>query len=219
MILPFTLIVVALAILLLLLYVEGGRNSSVNGLEDLAGRTRPVDLEAFRNLVDAGEEDFLRANLSRREFRAVQRERTRAAVEYIRNSAHNAACLLRLGEAASRSGDPRIARSRTTVDRQRFALACICAAFKYPALCPPGVSREPAFLRQIGRQLSTSQHFSQSTRAHAASHPGNPAFDAALRQRQESCSENPNSTAHRTQGVRAAVFSGNRTKERKAFTG
>ena len=97
MILPFILIVVALAILLLLLYVEGGRNSSVNGVEDLAGRTRPVDLEAFRNLVDAREEDFLRASLSRDEFRAVQRERTRAAVEYIRNSAHNAACLLRLG--------------------------------------------------------------------------------------------------------------------------
>jgi hypothetical protein len=111
MILPFILTVVALAILFLLLYVEGGRNSSVNGVEDLAGRTRPVDLDAFRNLVDAGEEDFLRANLSRDEFRAVQRERTRAAVEYIRNSAHNAACLLRLGEAASRSGDPHIAEA------------------------------------------------------------------------------------------------------------
>jgi hypothetical protein len=111
MILPFILTVVALAILFLLLYVEGGRNSSVNGVEDLAGRTRPVDLDAIRNLVDAGEEDFLRANLSRDEFRAVQRERTRAAVEYIRNSAHNAACLLRLGEAASRSGDPHIAEA------------------------------------------------------------------------------------------------------------
>jgi hypothetical protein len=111
MILPFILTVVALAILFLLLYVEGGRNSSVNSVEDLAGRTRPVDLEAFRNLVDAGEEDFLRASLSRREFRAVQRERTRAAVEYIGKSAHNAACLLRLGEAAIRSGDPRIAEA------------------------------------------------------------------------------------------------------------
>ncbi len=151
MILPFILTVVALAILLLLLYVEGGRNSSVNSVEDLAGRTRPVDLEAFRNLVDAGEEDFLRASLSRREFRAVQRERTRAAVEYIRKSAHNAACLLRLGEAASRSGDPRIAEAGPTVNRQRFALACICTSFKYPALCPPGLSREPAFLRKIGR--------------------------------------------------------------------
>jgi hypothetical protein len=111
MILSFTLIVVALAILLLLLYVEGGQNSSVNRMEDLAGRTRPVDLEAFRNLVDVAEEDFLRASLSRSEFRAVQRERTRAALEYIRNTAHNAAFLLRLGEAATRSHDPRVARA------------------------------------------------------------------------------------------------------------
>jgi hypothetical protein len=36
MILPFILTVVALAILFLLLYVEGGRNSSVNSVEDLA---------------------------------------------------------------------------------------------------------------------------------------------------------------------------------------
>ncbi len=111
MILPFTLVVVALAILLLLLYVEGGQNSSVNSVEDLKGRTRPVDLEAFRNLVDAREEEFLRASLSPNEFRAVQRERTRAAVEYIGNTAHNAAFLLRLGEAATRSADPRIAQA------------------------------------------------------------------------------------------------------------
>ena len=62
MILSFTLIFVPLAILLLLLYLEGGHNSSTNRLEDLTGRTRPVDLEAFRNVVDPGEEDFLRAN-------------------------------------------------------------------------------------------------------------------------------------------------------------
>jgi hypothetical protein len=109
MILSFTLVFVALAILFLLLYVEGGHNSSVNRLEDLAGRTRPVDLDAFRNLMDPKEEDFLRANLLPRQFRAIQRQRLRAATDYIHNTAHNAAFLLRLGEAAARSGDPRIA--------------------------------------------------------------------------------------------------------------
>ncbi len=111
MIFPFILIVVALAILFLLLYLEGRRNSSVNSVDDLKGRTRHVDLEAFRNLVDAREEEFLRANLARSEFRAVQRERARAAVEYIGNTARNAAVLLRLGEAATRSPDPRIAQA------------------------------------------------------------------------------------------------------------
>jgi hypothetical protein len=111
MILSLTLIFVALAILLLLLYVEGGQNSSVHGLEDLAGRTRPVDLEAFRNLVDPREEDFLRASLLPREFRDLQRERMRAALEYVRNTSHNAAFLLRLGEAATQSAEPRIAQA------------------------------------------------------------------------------------------------------------
>src|SRR6266851_1728149 len=118
MILSFTLIFVALAILLLLLYLEGGHNSSSsNRLEDLTGRTRPVDLEAFRNVVDPGEEDFLRANLLPRQFRAVQRERMRAALEYVQNAAHNADFLLRMGEAATQSADPRIAQAgRQLVD-------------------------------------------------------------------------------------------------------
>jgi hypothetical protein len=111
MILSLILIFIALAILLLLLYVEGAQHSSVHGLEDLAGRTRPVDLEAFRNLVDPREEDFLRASLLPREFRDLQRERMRAALEYVRNTSHNAAFLLRLGEAATQSAEPRIAQA------------------------------------------------------------------------------------------------------------
>lgn len=117
MILSFTLIFVALAILLLLLYIEGGQNHSVDRLEDLAGRTRPVDIEAFRNLLDPREEDFLRASLLPREFRVIQRERMRAALDYVRNTSHNAACLLRLGEAAARSADPRVVQAgRELVD-------------------------------------------------------------------------------------------------------
>ena len=109
MIVSFILVMVAMALLFLLLYMEGGHNSSVKSLEDLAGQTRPVDIEAFRNLMDPQEEEFLRANLLPREFRAIQRERLAAATEYIRNTTHNAGVLLRLGEAAARSTDPRIA--------------------------------------------------------------------------------------------------------------
>ncbi len=111
MILSFTLIFVAIAILLLLLHIEGGQNFSVNRLEDLAGRIRPVDLEAFRNLVAPREEEFLRAHLRPRDFHALQRERAGAALEYIRNTSHNAAFLLRLGEVAARNVDPRIAEA------------------------------------------------------------------------------------------------------------
>ena len=66
MILSSILISGALAILLALLYVEARRHGAVNRLEDLSGRTRPVDLEAFRNLVDPEEENFLRSQFAAR---------------------------------------------------------------------------------------------------------------------------------------------------------
>jgi len=177
MILSFILIVVALAILLLLLYIEGGRNSSVHGVEDLAGRTRPVDLEAFRNLVDAREEDFLRANLGRREFRAVQRERTRAAVEYIRHTAHNAAFLLRLGEDATRSNEPRVAEAgRQLMDSalRLRAYALLSGARLYVRLMFPEarlsygkLADNYQHLSALASQLALMQHPTQAARLSA----------------------------------------------------
>lgn len=97
--------------LVLVLFAAKGRSQPVTKLEDLAGKTRPVDIEAFRNLIDPDEEEFLRENLSGAAFRAVQRERLRAALDYVRCTSRNAAVLLRLGEAAGRSPDPGIARA------------------------------------------------------------------------------------------------------------
>ncbi|MBZ5704434.1 MAG: hypothetical protein LAN63_03715 [Acidobacteriia bacterium] len=102
-------VVVLLATSGLLLHAARGRSVPVSKPEDLAGNTRPVDLEAFRNLVDPEEEEFLRANLPADEFCAVRRERLRAAVEYVNCAAHNASILLRLGEAARQHPDPGIA--------------------------------------------------------------------------------------------------------------
>lgn len=177
MILSLTLIFSALAILLLLLYLEGGHNSSVNRLEDLAGRTRPVDLEAFRNLVDPGEEHFLRTNLLPRQFRAVQRKRMRAALEYVQNTAHNAKFLLRMGEAATRSADPRIAQAgRQLVDSalRLRAYALLSGAKLYVRVMFP--QRRLAFgkladnyqhLSALAGQLALMQHPAQAARLSA----------------------------------------------------
>ena len=105
------LVVSALAMLAFLLRAVRGQQITVRTLEDLAGQTRPVDLEAFQNLVSEEEQEFLRANLPAAEFRSVQRERQRAAIEYIQRTAHNAAILLRLGEAARRSTDAKVAEA------------------------------------------------------------------------------------------------------------
>jgi hypothetical protein len=172
MILSFTLIFVALAILLLLLYLEGGHK--LDRLDDLAGCTRPVDLEAFRNLVDPGEEDFLHSSLLPRQFRAVQRERMRAALEYVQNTAHNAGFLLRMGEAATRSADPRIAQAgRQLIDSalRLRAYALLSAAKLYVRMVFPGarlsygrLADSYQHLSALASQLTLLQHPTQVAR-------------------------------------------------------
>ncbi len=177
MILPLTLVAVALAILLLLLYLEGGHHSSVGRMEDLAGHTRPVDIDAFRNLMDPKEDAFLRAHLRPREFRAIQRERARSAMDYIRNTAHNATYLLRLGEAAAQNADPRIALAgRQLVDSalRLRAYALLSRAQLYLRMALPGarfsygkLADNYQHLSGLASQLALMQHPTQVARLSA----------------------------------------------------
>jgi hypothetical protein len=103
----FSAIFVAIGILALgvLLQLRRG-HASARVLENPAQHIQSVDIEAFRNLIDPAEEDFLRRNLPPAEFRVIQRERLRAGVQYIFCAAQNAAILLRVGDAARSSPDP-----------------------------------------------------------------------------------------------------------------
>jgi hypothetical protein len=157
MILSFTLVFAALAVLLLLFYVEGGGQAPVSRLEDTAEHVRPVDIDAFRNLVDPKEEAFLRAHLQPRHFRQIQRERLRAAMDYIWSSAHNAAFLLRLGEAAARSSDPRVAAAgRQLVDSalRLRASALLSVTLLYVRMALPEVRLSYGQLADKYQQLS-----------------------------------------------------------------
>src|SRR5215813_8814 len=95
-------------------------------------RLRAVDLEAFRNLVDPVEAQYLREHLPPREFRAIQRQRMRAALDYVAGVSHNAAILLQVGHGARASTDPRIAKAgRQLVDEAvRLRLYSIVAEAK-----------------------------------------------------------------------------------------
>ena len=101
-------IAVALMAMAMMWRAARGQSAPVKALDDLQGRTLEVDLAAFRNLTDPAQDEFLRRELSPREFRAVQRGRRLAAIEYLRRAAHNATILLRLGEAARKSVEPAI---------------------------------------------------------------------------------------------------------------
>ncbi|HYY70618.1 MAG TPA: hypothetical protein VE734_12890 [Terriglobales bacterium] len=103
------IIVFALAAVLLLLRAARGHAQIVRELSQLEGLTRPVDLAAFRNLLHPADDEYLRAHLHRKQFRSVQRQRLRAALDYVDRTAHNASVLLRLGEGAQQSHDPEIA--------------------------------------------------------------------------------------------------------------
>ena len=111
MITTLILALFALLMMAVVLLAVRGQSVAVGRLEELEGRTQPLDLEAFRNLTDPQEEEYLRTQLAPAEFRAIHRERLRAALGYVRRAAHNASILLRLGEAARRNADPEIARA------------------------------------------------------------------------------------------------------------
>jgi hypothetical protein len=109
MIIAIILVVAAALSLAFMLWVAKGRSSAINRVEDLPRRIRPVDIQAFRVLVDPSETQFLWSKLPRAEFRRIQRQRLRAAVQYIACAAQNAAVLVRIGEAARHSSDPSVA--------------------------------------------------------------------------------------------------------------
>ena len=124
------------------------RSGSHSGLDDetLDARIFAVDIEAFRNLVDPEEEQYLRENLPAADFRAVQSERLDAAKEYIGVLSHNAAFLLKLGQAARQSPDPRVADAgRHVVDNalrlRLYAMEVRCRL--YAKIAFPGVALEP----------------------------------------------------------------------------
>lgn len=100
----------ALALLFFLLFVAVRGNSWVT-FHTPPAALRPVDLIAFRNLMDPEEEAYLRQNLSPGQFKLIQRERLRAAFDYVHVVAQNAAMLIRLGELARRSEDALVAQA------------------------------------------------------------------------------------------------------------
>ena len=144
-----TVILVGFALLAMgaLIMAARGRSGTVTDVAELEGKLRPVDLLAFRNLVAAEEEEFLRSNLPAKVFRVVQKERIGAAVEYVQCVAQNASLLLRLGEAARASADPEIANAgRELVESAlRIRIYALSAAMKLRARrVLPGLSVSPS---------------------------------------------------------------------------
>src|ERR1700732_1051449 len=103
------LVVAALVTLIVILTFTVSQGLQSSGRTGPATEIRPMDVAAFRNLVDPAEDDYLRRRLPASHFRQVRRARLRAAAAYVRVAGRNAAVLGRIGQSALSTGAPRIA--------------------------------------------------------------------------------------------------------------
>ncbi|MFY9559030.1 MAG: hypothetical protein WAQ52_02235 [Terriglobales bacterium] len=111
MIITWILVAAGVLALGMLAYIAMRTRASDPGIEGAISLIRSIDIEAFRNLVDPAEEEFLRCTLSPRDFRKIKRERDWAALAYVRSAGRAAVQFAKAGQAAQRSSDPEIAES------------------------------------------------------------------------------------------------------------
>ena len=122
MIAAWILVALAFFALGILVYIAIRSRTRQVDLEKAVQAFRSLDIEAFRNLVDSGEEAFLRNNLSPKKFREIKRQRAWAALIYAREAGRAAAALAKIGQAAQQSSDPEIAASGIPVTENAFRL-------------------------------------------------------------------------------------------------
>ena len=136
------LIAFGLLVVALVIFAARGASAEVRSHEQLLGVTVAVDLAAFRNLVDQGEEEFLRTHLPAHEFEIVLRARERATLAYLKAVSHNAAVLLRLAETGRGSPDSAVANAAHELAQNAIQLRLYClllivrlqAAVIFPAI-------------------------------------------------------------------------------------
>jgi hypothetical protein len=135
------LIALALVAVAVLLCAVRRHHHPVPELQVLEDYTRPVDLAAFRNLIDPAEQNYLRQHLPAEQFRALERQRLRAALEYVERTTYNAAILLRVGEAARCHPNPEVAAAASELVNSALQLgmnARLATLVLYARMVLPG---------------------------------------------------------------------------------
>lgn len=137
-----TYFIVAAALVALLGVVRLGfsHHHRTSGSHDLAQDLTPLDVEAFCNLTDPAEDEYLRRYLSRGEYRKVRRARLRATATYVRMASRNAAVLAQIGQAALIQADSVRADAARRMVNDAFQLrrnATVALARIYVAMAWP----------------------------------------------------------------------------------
>jgi hypothetical protein len=152
---------VAVLFLFFLIFQVWTRYSS-KGEDSHPAKLVPVDLDAFENLTDPEEEQFLRANLSPAQFRGVQRSRIRAAKMYVTALSANARVLAAVGQSARLQAEPAIAATGEEIVQRAIRLKMWClalrlelnAAMLFPATLSPSTRIADQYLLVAGMAAS-----------------------------------------------------------------
>ncbi len=110
------------AALIFVFYIARRSVLSSQSYDELSRQVVPVDIAAFRNLVDENETRFLREHLAPAAFRAVQRQRQIAVLAYVRAVAHNAALLIAMADPARTHPNSEVASIARAVVEQALQL-------------------------------------------------------------------------------------------------
>jgi|SRR5579859_133339 len=96
--------VVSFAVILRCSLLRGGR-AEILDIKDWEDKQQKIDIEIFRALVDRDGCQYLRKNLSTKEFQFIQRKRIRLALRILRQVERNVDLLMELGRRARVSSD------------------------------------------------------------------------------------------------------------------
>jgi hypothetical protein len=161
MTLAIILVIIAVLSLAIILGTVASRSLQPSHRDGSPGQIEPIDVEAFRNLTNPDEDEYLRLRLPASEFRAVRRQRLHAMAAYVSAAGRNAAVLVRIGQNAMLTGDPRAAEAgRQLVDdasllRKNVAIALfriwVALAWPYSSFAAAPVLR--GYERLSGRAM------------------------------------------------------------------
>ena len=124
----------------IILKLAVSRRAQLSMVPNLAQQIQPIDVEAFRNLIDPAEDEYLRRRLTAGQLRVVRRARLRATAAYVQMASNNAVVLLRVAQGALLSENPRTAEAAQQLINEAlllrrntaFALARIYVAVAWP---------------------------------------------------------------------------------------
>ncbi|HEY1938147.1 MAG TPA: hypothetical protein VGJ33_09455 [Candidatus Angelobacter sp.] len=141
-----TVIVIALALCAVMLFYMAVRSRRKQAGDSF----RPVDLNAFRTLMDRDDELFMKEKLPRSKFTRLKRQRIRVTFRYVARIASNASAVLHMGEEAARvTPTPEVAQAASQVMElaTQIRLQCLVAMAKLSLeYAMPSLQLTPAML-------------------------------------------------------------------------